>query len=258
MRESGGLPILGICLGHQGIASALGGKVNFVPEILHGQKTKISHNGKGLFRGVPQGVEMVTYNSLTVDRKSTPTCSPISAGLVGLPVKIADAPTLFSGLPDELEVTAWMTDDEETVMGLAHKSKPVFGVQFHPEVSPPFNHPPPLRLALTAPLSVSLAVYPLIPWLSRPAQLSLDCCLVVVDLAGDSAPPVLAHPGLVRPPKLDHYRTSPNGADASTLTTAQDMEARGPPVRERWQGRPRTERVREPVPRPRRGRGLAR
>jgi hypothetical protein len=71
VRESGNLPILGICLGHQGIASSLGGKVNFVPEILHGQKTKISHTGKGLFRGVPQGVEMVTYNSLTVDRTSS-------------------------------------------------------------------------------------------------------------------------------------------------------------------------------------------
>lgn len=60
------LPILGICLGHQGIATSLGGRVTHVPEILHGQKKTISHNGRGLFAGVPQDVEMVVYNSLTV------------------------------------------------------------------------------------------------------------------------------------------------------------------------------------------------
>lgn len=62
------LPILGVCLGHQGIATSFGGAIKHVSEIQHGQRSKIAHSGKGLFAGVPQNVEMVTYNSLTVDR----------------------------------------------------------------------------------------------------------------------------------------------------------------------------------------------
>jgi anthranilate/para-aminobenzoate synthase component II len=65
------IPILGICLGHQGIATSLGGSVTHVPEILHGQKRQIVHDGKGIFEGVPGGVEMVVYNSLMVEAQST-------------------------------------------------------------------------------------------------------------------------------------------------------------------------------------------
>ncbi|CED82903.1 Para-aminobenzoate (PABA) synthase ABZ1 [Phaffia rhodozyma] len=100
------IPILGICLGQQGIATSLGGNIIHVKEIQHGQKSRIKHLGTGVFEGVTDGVEMVTYNSLGVDRAS---------------------------LPEELQVDAWKEDDESAIMGLSHKSKPIYGVQFHPE-----------------------------------------------------------------------------------------------------------------------------
>ena len=98
------LPILGVCLGHQAIGEAYGGQVVRAKAIMHGKTSQIEHTGKGIFAGLPNPVTATRYHSLSVER---------------------------STMPDVLEVTAW-TDDGE-VMGFQHKSKPVHGVQFHPE-----------------------------------------------------------------------------------------------------------------------------
>jgi anthranilate synthase component 2 len=98
------LPILGVCLGHQSIGQAYGGEVVRCHEILHGKLSTITHDGTGVFRGLPQGFSVTRYHSLTV-RPET--------------------------LPDCLEVTA--RSQSGVIMGLAHKTRPVHGVQFHPE-----------------------------------------------------------------------------------------------------------------------------
>ncbi|HEX6859008.1 MAG TPA: aminodeoxychorismate/anthranilate synthase component II [Caulobacteraceae bacterium] len=98
------LPILGVCLGHQSIGQAYGGEVVRAKSIMHGKTSEIHHNGKGVFKGLPNPFTATRYHSLAVRRES---------------------------LPDELEVTAW-TDDGE-IMGFQHKTRPVHGVQFHPE-----------------------------------------------------------------------------------------------------------------------------
>ena len=98
------LPILGVCLGHQSIGQVYGGEVVRAKAIMHGKTSQIEHTGKGIFAGLPNPVTATRYHSLSVER---------------------------STMPDVLEVTAW-TDDGE-VMGFQHKSKPVHGVQFHPE-----------------------------------------------------------------------------------------------------------------------------
>ena len=98
------LPILGVCLGHQSIGQAYGGEVVRAKSIMHGKTSPIHHNGKGVFKGLPNPFTATRYHSLSVRRES---------------------------LPDDLEVTAW-TDDGE-IMGFQHKTRPVFGVQFHPE-----------------------------------------------------------------------------------------------------------------------------
>lgn len=98
------LPILGVCLGHQAIGQAYGGDVVRAKAIMHGKTSEIHHNGKGLFKGLPNPFTATRYHSLAVSRET---------------------------LPDELEVTAW-TDDGE-IMGFQHKTRPVYGVQFHPE-----------------------------------------------------------------------------------------------------------------------------
>ena len=98
------LPILGVCLGHQSISQAFGGQVVRAKALMHGKTSAIHHDGRGVFKGLKNPFTATRYHSLSVPRE---------------------------GLPPELEVTAW-TDDGE-VMGLQHRDRPIFGVQFHPE-----------------------------------------------------------------------------------------------------------------------------
>ncbi|CUS77317.1 anthranilate synthase, component II [Candidatus Kryptobacter tengchongensis] len=97
-------PILGVCLGHQAIGVAFGGKVIKAPTIMHGKVSKIYHNNSSIFSGLPNPFKATRYHSLIVDRNT---------------------------LPDSLEITAWTEDG--IIMGLKHKEFPTFGVQFHPE-----------------------------------------------------------------------------------------------------------------------------
>lgn len=98
------MPLIGICLGHQSIGQAYGGKIVRCTEIVHGKMGVMHHSGKGLFRDVPDPFEATRYHSLVVDPNS---------------------------LPDCLEITAWL--ENGTIMGLQHKELPIYGVQFHPE-----------------------------------------------------------------------------------------------------------------------------
>jgi anthranilate synthase component 2 len=106
---SGRVPILGVCLGHQSLGQAFGGKVVRAKQIMHGKTSRIRHAGRGVFAGIPDGFEATRYHSLVVERDS---------------------------LPDCLEVTAWTEGEDggfDEIMGLRHKQLPVEGVQFHPE-----------------------------------------------------------------------------------------------------------------------------
>ena len=98
------LPILGICLGQQSIGQAFGGKVIRAKEIMHGKISPIHHDGTGLFEGLTNPFNATRYHSLAIDRET---------------------------LPDDLHVDAWTEDGE--IMGLRHKERPIFGLQFHPE-----------------------------------------------------------------------------------------------------------------------------
>ena len=103
------IPILGVCLGHQGIGQAYGGSVVRAGRIMHGKTSRIRHRGEGVFAGLPDGYEATRYHSLVVERESLPAC---------------------------LEVTAWTENDDgsfEEIMGLRHREHAVEGVQFHPE-----------------------------------------------------------------------------------------------------------------------------
>ncbi len=103
-RFAGKIPILGVCLGHQAIGAAFGGKVVRSVSLMHGKTSPIHHNGKELFSGLPNPFQGTRYHSLIVERSS---------------------------LPDCLEVTAWVENGE--IMGMRHKTLPIWGVQFHPE-----------------------------------------------------------------------------------------------------------------------------
>ena len=101
---SGRIPILGVCLGHQSIGYAFGGKIVRAKRLLHGKTSMIYHDGKEVYEGLPNPFEATRYHSLLVEKES---------------------------LPDELEVTAWTDEDE--IMGVRHKEYLIEGVQFHPE-----------------------------------------------------------------------------------------------------------------------------
>ena len=103
-RAPDDLPILGICLGQQSIGQAFGGKVIRAKAIMHGKVSEVEHDGTGLFKGLPSPFNATRYHSLSVERES---------------------------LPDTLLANAWTADGE--IMGLRHVSRPIHGLQFHPE-----------------------------------------------------------------------------------------------------------------------------
>ena len=103
-RFAGRVPVLGVCLGHQAIGQAFGGRVVHAKTLMHGKVSRIHHAGGGVFRGLPTPYDATRYHSLAIERESCP--------------------------PD-LEITAWTEDGE--IMGVRHRKLPIEGVQFHPE-----------------------------------------------------------------------------------------------------------------------------
>jgi anthranilate synthase component 2 len=103
-RFAGKIPILGVCLGHQAIGQAFGGRIVHAKTLMHGKVSPIHHAGKGVFRGLPSPFNATRYHSLAIERE---TC------------------------PADLEITAWTGDGE--IMGVRHRALAVEGVQFHPE-----------------------------------------------------------------------------------------------------------------------------
>ena len=101
---SGKIPVLGVCLGHQSIGQAFGGKIVHAKQLMHGKTSPVFHHDTGVFKGLPNPFIATRYHSLVVDRSTIPDC---------------------------LEITAWTEDDE--IMGIRHKSIAIEGVQFHPE-----------------------------------------------------------------------------------------------------------------------------
>ncbi len=106
IREfAGKIPILGVCLGHQCMGYAYGGRIIRAKKLMHGKTSMIKHDSKDLFKGIENPFEATRYHSLAIERATMPSC---------------------------LKITAWTTDDKE-IMGVRHKKFPLWGVQFHPE-----------------------------------------------------------------------------------------------------------------------------
>jgi anthranilate synthase/aminodeoxychorismate synthase-like glutamine amidotransferase len=103
-RFAGVIPILGVCLGHQAIGAAFGGVIVRADRIMHGKTSPIHHDGRTVFRGLPEPFEATRYHSLVIERASMPAC---------------------------LELSAWTAEGE--IMGVRHRTHPVEGIQFHPE-----------------------------------------------------------------------------------------------------------------------------
>ncbi len=104
LQMAGRIPILGVCLGHQCIGSAFGGKIIRAERLMHGKSSLIHHDGKTLYRGLPSPFSAIRYHSLLIERKSLPACLEISA-----------------------------ETQEGEIMGVRHRNFPIEGVQFHPE-----------------------------------------------------------------------------------------------------------------------------
>ncbi|MCL2297120.1 MAG: aminodeoxychorismate/anthranilate synthase component II [Proteobacteria bacterium] len=103
-KAAGQVPLLGVCLGHQAMAEAFGGKVGAAGTIVHGKKSRLKHQGHPLFSGLPETFDVGRYHSLTVQR-----------------------------LPEAFDAIATGVEDDDLIMALAHRSQPIVGVQFHPE-----------------------------------------------------------------------------------------------------------------------------
>ncbi len=104
--KASSVPILGVCLGHQSIGAAFGGTIIKAPEIFHGKLSEITHNNKGLFKGIDNPYSVVRYHSLIIEKDS---------------------------LPDELQITSVLKDNPDIIMAVQHKERQIYGVQFHPE-----------------------------------------------------------------------------------------------------------------------------
>lgn len=105
VAAKGKIPLMGVCLGHQAICEALGGKITYAPELMHGKQSKVKVNNKSLmFAGLPEELEVARYHSLVADKNM---------------------------IPEELEVTA--VDEKGEVMAVQHKTSQIYGLQFHPE-----------------------------------------------------------------------------------------------------------------------------
>ena len=100
------VPLLGVCLGHQSIGAAFGAKIIKAPQVFHGKKSSINHSNSLLFQDIPNPYSVVRYHSLIIDR---------------------------STLPEDLKVTSTIINEPTMIMGVEHVSRPIFGVQFHPE-----------------------------------------------------------------------------------------------------------------------------
>ena len=105
-RWGSSIPMLGVCLGHQAIGEAYGGRVIRAERVMHGKTSRVEHTGEGVFAGLPSPLEVMRYHSLVVERTS---------------------------LPDSLQVVARAVEDPNEIHGVRHREHPVYGVQFHPE-----------------------------------------------------------------------------------------------------------------------------
>jgi anthranilate synthase/aminodeoxychorismate synthase-like glutamine amidotransferase len=104
--KSSSVPVLGVCLGHQAIGAAFGGKIIKAPEIFHGKLSEVKHSQEGLFQDIESPYSVVRYHSLIIEKDS---------------------------LPNELKITGVLEDNPDIIMAVQHKERPIYGVQFHPE-----------------------------------------------------------------------------------------------------------------------------